>query len=63
MWWSLSVSLYIYKYHKNLMGYSKDLDKVLKSELTNLIDRVRKKELSFAPGTVEKYYEEYKKLK
>ena len=48
---------------KNLMGYSKDLDKVLKSELTNLIDRVRKKELSFAPGTVEKYYEEYKKLK
>lgn len=52
-----------YKYHKNLMGYSQDLDKVLKSELTNLIDMVRKKELSFAPGTVERYYEEYKKLK
>ncbi len=52
-----------YKYHKNLMGYSDKLDKVLKSELTNLIDMVRKKELSFAPGTVENYYEKYKELK
>ncbi len=52
-----------YKYHKNLMGYSAELDKVLKSELTNLIDMVRKKELPFAPGTVEDYYEKYKKLK
>ena len=32
---------------------------ILKEELTNLINKVRKKELAFKDGTVEKYYEKY----
>ena len=45
------------------MHYSNDIDTILKSELTNLINMVRKKELAFIPGVVENYYEVYKKLK
>ncbi len=52
-----------YKYHKKLMNYSDDIDYVLKGELTNLINMVRKKELAFIPYTVEKYYEIYKRVK
>lgn len=52
-----------YKYHKNIMNYSENIDRILKSELTKLINLVRKKEISFAPGTVENYYEKYKKIK
>ena len=52
-----------YKYHKELRNYSDKLDKVLKSELTFLIEMVRKKESPFAKGIVEHYYEIYKKLK
>ncbi len=52
-----------YKYHKALMHYSDSIDHILKSELTNLINLVRNKELSFEPGTVESYYEKYKELK
>lgn len=50
-----------YKYHKNLMHYSEKIDTILKSELTDLINHVREKSLAFAPGTVENYYEIYKK--
>ena len=52
-----------YKYHKGLMQYPDSIDKILKSELTNLIDMVRKKELAFAPKEVEKYCNLYKELK
>ena len=52
-----------YKYHKSIMNYSDNIDRILKSELTKLINLVRKKEISFAPGTVENYYEKYKKIK
>lgn len=52
-----------YKYHKGLMNYSDTLDMILKEELTNLIDMVRKKEVAFNPGTVEYYYDIYKKVK
>ena len=52
-----------YKYHKSLMNYSDTLDMILKSELTNLIEMVRRKELAFTPGTVEHYYDIYKKTK
>ena len=45
------------------MNYSDDLDKVLKSELSNLIGRVRKKEEPFCKGIVENYYETYKKYR
>ncbi len=52
-----------YKYHKELMNYSQDLDKILKSELSTLIELVRKKSGAFSTGIVEKYYEDYKNLK
>ena len=52
-----------YKYHKNLMNYPESIDKILKSELTHLIDTVRKKEGAFKPGTIEHYYDMYSKLK
>lgn len=48
-----------YKYHKSIMNYSQEIDRILKEELTNLINKVRKKELAFKDGTVEKYYEKY----
>lgn len=52
-----------YKYHKSIMNYSDQIDTILKTELTNLINIVRKKELVFEPGTVEYYYEKYKSIK
>ena len=52
-----------YKYHKKLMNYPDSIDKVLKSELTNLIDMVRKKEFAFSSGEVERYCNLYKEIK
>ena len=51
-----------YKYHKQLMNYSDEIDYILKAELTNLINMVRAKELAFKENTVENYYEIYKKI-
>ncbi len=50
-----------YNYHKNIMRYSKEIDVILKNELSDLIEHVRKKEGPFRPGTVEKYYPLYQK--
>ena len=52
-----------YKYHKKLMNYSDTLDKILKSELTVLIEMVRKKELAFDPKVIEEYNEKYNEIK
>lgn len=52
-----------YQYHKQLMGYSEELDKVLHSELTTLINYKRKEEGPFVKGLIEEYYEMYKKIK
>lgn len=52
-----------YKYHKNLMHYSNTLDKILKSELTSLIELVRKKELAFESGVIENYNNKYQEMK
>lgn len=52
-----------YKYHKEKMNYSNDIDKILKSELTELINMVRRKEKAFKKGTVERYCNEYNKKK
>ena len=52
-----------YNYHKNIMGYSKELDIILKDELSDLIDKAKNKQLAFAPGTVEHYYDIYKEVK
>lgn len=52
-----------YKYHKSIMHYDESIDVLLKSELTKLINTVRKKEGAFAPGTVKKYCDLYFELK
>lgn len=52
-----------YQYHKKKMNYSKDLDTILKSELTNLINKVRNKEYPFQTDKINEYYEKYKNLK
>lgn len=51
-----------YKYHKHLMNYSEDLDQILKSELTELIQLARNKELAFKTETIERYHKLYNKL-
>lgn len=48
-----------YKYHKKQMNYSSRLDFILKYELGNLIDMVRKKEAPFNKKTIEKYHQIY----
>lgn len=48
-----------YKYHKQLMNYSEDIDFILKQELTELINMVRNKEMAFKQNAVDKYYKEY----
>ena len=52
-----------YKYHKKLMNYPETIDKILKTELTNLIDIVRKKAIPFDNVALDEQLEEYKKLK
>ena len=52
-----------YKYHKKLMNYSDTLDKILKDELSSLIEMVRKKKLAFTPGVIEEYNKMYNKMK
>lgn len=52
-----------YNYHRKLMNYPDEIDLILKSELTSLIEMKRSKMGPFAPGIVEKYNEIYKKIK
>ena len=42
-----------YKYHKQLMNYSEDIDFILKQELTELINMVRNKEMAFKQNAVD----------
>ena len=50
-----------YKYHKKQMHYSNRLDFILKYELGQLIDLVRKKEFPFNKDVIENYYKIYLK--
>ena len=52
-----------YKYHKKLMGYSDDLDMVLKSELSVVISMVRNKQFPFCEEKVRSLYDKYLILK
>lgn len=52
-----------YIYHKKKMHYSEEIDKILKSELTILIDKARNKEYPFNEKIMNKYYEKYKEQK
>lgn len=51
-----------YKYHKKIMHYSDDLDLVLRSELSNLIELKRKDKGPFDKKAIDKYYQIYKEL-
>lgn len=51
-----------YKYHKKIMHYSDDLDLVLRSELSNLIELKRKDKGPFDKKVIDKYYQIYKEL-
>jgi len=48
-----------YKYHKNKMSYSDDMDKILQYELSKLIDMVRNKIIPFQPSIISKHYAVY----
>ena len=48
-----------YKYHKKIMKYSEDLDKILQFELTNLINIKRAEEGPFDKKKIENYYQKY----
>ena len=48
-----------YKYHKKIMRYSEDLDKILQYELTQLINEKRNEEGPFNKDTIDKYYRMY----
>lgn len=50
-----------YKYHKKIMNYSDEIDSILKSELTSLIEIKRNKGFPFDLETIEKYYKIYQK--
>lgn len=51
-----------YNYHKSQMNYSEDLDKILKTELSNLIDMVKDGVWPFQHDDLRKYYEKYKSI-
>lgn len=52
-----------YQYHKKLMNYSKDIDTILKNELTILINKVRNKEYPFNEEKINQNYILYKRYK
>lgn len=52
-----------YNYHRELMNYSNEIQMIIKSELSNLIEMKKKNEGPFAPGVIKKYFEIYNKLK
>ena len=52
-----------YKYHSKLMHYPKEIDEILKYELSNLIDMERKGESPFNKEVIDMYYEKFLKLR
>ena len=48
-----------YKYHKKIMKYSEDLDKVLQSELDKLIEMKKNEEGPFNQRELMKYYKQF----
>ncbi len=52
-----------YEYHRKKMNYPKEVDKIVKMELTNLIAMYERKEDLFNHFTAHYYYSLYKKYK
>ena len=46
-----------------MMKYPKELDQILKQELTNLINMKKANLGPFAEGIIQKYHEKYEKMK
>jgi len=51
-----------YNYHKKIMHYSDELNEILKSELSSLIEMKKNNEGPFDKNLVEKYHELYKSI-
>ena len=52
-----------YNYHKKIMNYPKELDVILKSELTELINMKKEKMFPFNKKNIKKYHELYENIK
>jgi len=52
-----------YKYHKTMMGYSPNIDKIIRHELSALIELKRKETGPFTKGLIFRYHEIYNSLK
>lgn len=52
-----------YKYHKRIMKYSNDLDKILKEELQRLISLKQANKAPFQQELINNYYQKYLNLK
>ena len=52
-----------YNYHKKVMNYSEDLDKVIRLSLDELIGLYKNKSKIFDKEIIVKYYEQYAKIK
>lgn len=51
-----------YQYHKRIMNYSKEIDEILKSELSVLIDNARNKHFPFNEESVKENFNKYRML-
>ena len=51
-----------YNYHKKIMKYTDEIDKIVKDELSYLIEQKRKENGPFASGIVKKYYDMLQKM-
>ena len=51
-----------YKYHKVKMKYSEDLDRILQSQLTELINMKRAEVGPFNKKVINEYYQKYLKI-
>lgn len=52
-----------YKYHKKIMNYSNDLDRIVHKELSKLIELKKEKKGPFEPGIVVNFYKKYQNMK
>ena len=48
-----------YKFHRKIMNYSKNLDFILKKELTSLLEMIQEKNGPFSKEEINKYYQRY----
>ena len=52
-----------YSYHKGIMNYPEAIDKIVKEDLTTLIDMARNKKSPFNAMLIKYYNKEYNNLK